>query len=126
MSKGTQEWFSYKEGKVPKNRMIGGSGFIGKDGIHMIKIRKLFPLAHRNEMQVKIKGSEVTLSEVKFSEDHRSEVAQSCLTLCDPVDCSLQAPPSMGFSRQEYWSGLSFPSPGDLPDPGIEPGSPTL
>ena len=32
----------------------------------------------------------------------------------------------MGFFRQEYWSGLSFPSPGDLPDPGIEPGSPTL
>ena len=37
-----------------------------------------------------------------------------------------QAPPSMGFSRQEYWSGLPLPSPGDLPDPGIEPGSPTL
>ena len=37
-----------------------------------------------------------------------------------------QAPPSMGFSRQEYWSGLPFPSPGDLPDPAIEPGSPTL
>ena len=35
-----------------------------------------------------------------------------------------QAPPSMGFSRQEYWSGLPFPSPGDLPDPGIKPGSP--
>ena len=34
----------------------------------------------------------------------RSEVAQSCLTLCNPMDC--QAPPSMGFSRQEYWSGL--------------------
>ena len=32
----------------------------------------------------------------------------------------------MGFSRQEYWSGLPFPSPGDLPDPGLEPGSPTL
>ena len=32
----------------------------------------------------------------------------------------------MEFSRQEYWSGLPFPSPGDLPDPGIEPGSPTL
>ena len=32
----------------------------------------------------------------------------------------------MGFSRQEYWSGLPFPSPGDLPDPGIEPGSPAL
>ena len=37
-----------------------------------------------------------------------------------------QTPPSMGFSRQEYWSGLPFPSLGDLPDPGIEPGSPTL
>ena len=37
-----------------------------------------------------------------------------------------QASPSMGFSRQEYWSGLPFPSPGDLPDPGIEPGFPTL
>ena len=37
-----------------------------------------------------------------------------------------QDPLSMGFSRQEYWSGLPFPSPGDLPDPGIEPRSPTL
>jgi len=37
-----------------------------------------------------------------------------------------QAPPSMGFSRQEYWSGLPFPSPGDLSDPGIELRSPTL
>ena len=37
-----------------------------------------------------------------------------------------QAPPSMGFSRQEYWSGLQFPSPGDLPDPNIEPGYPAL
>ena len=37
-----------------------------------------------------------------------------------------QAPPSMWFPRQEYWSGLPFPSPGDLPDPGIEPESPTL
>ena len=37
-----------------------------------------------------------------------------------------QAPLSMGFSRQEYWNGLPFPSPGDLPDPGIEPRSPAL
>ena len=43
-----------------------------------------------------------------------------------PWTVALQASPSMGFSRQEYWSGLPFPSPGDLPDPGIEPGSPTL
>ena len=40
-----------------------------------------------------------------------SEVAQSCPTLSDPMNCSLQAPPSMGFSRQEYWSGVPFPSP---------------
>ena len=49
------------------------------------------------------------------------------LTLCNPVGyVAHQAPPSMGFSRQEYWSGLPFPSPGDLPDSGIEPRSPTL
>ena len=39
---------------------------------------------------------------------------------------ALQAPPSTGFSRQEYWSELPFPSPGDLPDPGIKPRSPAL
>ena len=55
-----------------------------------------------------------------------SEVAQSCPALCDPMDCSHQALPSMEFSRQEYRSGLSFPSPGDLPDPGMEPRSPAL
>ena len=54
-------------------------------------------------------------------------VAQSSLTLWDPVDSvACQAPLSIGFSRQEYWSGLPFPSPGDFPDPGIEPGSPAL
>ena len=53
-------------------------------------------------------------------------VAQLCPTLCDSMDCACQAPLSMGFSRQGYWSGLPFPSPGDLPEPGIKPGSPTL
>ena len=43
-----------------------------------------------------------------------------------PWTVAYQAPLSMEFSRQEYWSGLPFPSPGDLPDPGNEPGSPTL
>ena len=43
-----------------------------------------------------------------------------------PWTIALQAPPPMGFSRLEYWSGLPFPSPGDLPNPGIEPRSPTL
>ena len=47
-------------------------------------------------------------------------VAQSCVTLRP------QGPPSMGFSRQEYWNGLPFPSPGNLPSPGVKPGSPAL
>ena len=41
-----------------------------------------------------------------------------------PWTVACQTPLSMGFSRQEYWNGLSFPSPGDLPNPGIEPASP--
>ena len=49
-----------------------------------------------------------------------------CLTLATPCTVVFQAPLSMGFSRQEYWSGLPFPSPEDLPNPGTEPGSPAL
>ena len=49
-------------------------------------------------------------------------VAQSCPTLCDPMDCRQQVLLSMLFSRQEYWSGLPFPSPGDLSDLGINLG----
>ena len=51
-------------------------------------------------------------------------VIQLCLTLCDPMDCSNQAPLSMEFFRQEYWSGLPCSPPGDLPDPVIEHKSP--
>jgi len=58
-------------------------------------------------------------------------VSQLCLTLCNLMDCSPwtvapQAPLSMGFSRQQDWSGLPCPPPGDLLNPGIEPRSPTL
>ena len=54
-------------------------------------------------------------------------VAQSCPTLCDPMNCiAHQAPLSIEFSRQEYRSGWPCPPPGDLPNPGIEPGSPAL
>ena len=53
-------------------------------------------------------------------------VSQWFLTLCHPTDCSPQAPLCMEFSRQEYCSGLPFLSPGDLPNPGIEPRSPAL
>ena len=51
----------------------------------------------------------------------------SCVLLfVTPWTVAYQVPPSMGFSRQEYWSGLLFASPGYLPNPGIEPGSPAL
>ena len=50
-------------------------------------------------------------------------VTESCLTVVTPWTVACQAPHSMGFSRQEYWSGLPFPIPLDLPDPGIKPTS---
>ena len=53
-------------------------------------------------------------------------VTKSCLTVATPWTVACQAPLSMGFSRQEYWSGLPFPSLGDLPGPGMELGSSAL
>ena len=53
-------------------------------------------------------------------------VTKLCLTLATPWTVACQAPLSLGFLRQEYWSRLPFLSPGDLPDPGIEPVSPAL
>ena len=53
-------------------------------------------------------------------------VIKSCPTLATPWTVACQALQSMGFSRQEYWNGLPFPSQGDLPNPGIKRGSPAL
>ena len=61
-----------------------------------------------------------------MSMDGGGLVTKSCLTLVTPWTVACQAPLSMGFSRQEYWSGLPCPSPEDLPDLGTEPRSPTL
>ena len=70
--------------------------------------------------------------DLKFSTKKRSDiyfkgmcvlVVQLCPILCDSWTGAHQTPLSMGFSRQEYWSGLPFPPPGDLPKPGIEPTS---
>ena len=63
----------------------------------------------------------------KFNKDFGDGlVAKSCPTLATPWTVACQAPLSMGFSRQEYWSRLPFPSPGDLPNPGTKPRSPAL
>ena len=61
-----------------------------------------------------------------YNMPHAGSVTQSCPTLCTPWTVARQVPLSMGFSRQGYWSRLPFPSPGDLPNPGIEPESPAL
>ena len=55
-----------------------------------------------------------------------AKLLHSCPALCDPMGVARQAPLLMGFPRQEYWSGLPCPPPGDLPNPGIEPMSPVL
>ena len=57
---------------------------------------------------------------------HVCLVTQSCPSLCDPMDCSLLDSFVHGFPRQEYWSGLPFPPPGDLSNPGIKLAVPTL
>ena len=83
------------------------------------------------EAQAGIKIARRNINNLRYADDttlmaeSESEVAQSCL-FATPWTVVYQAPPSMGFSRQECWSGLTFPSPGDLPDPGIEPRSPAL
>ena len=57
---------------------------------------------------------------------HACSVAQSCLTLDNPMDCSPAGSSVHGVSQAEYWSGLPCPPPRDLPDPGIKPASPAL
>ena len=58
--------------------------------------------------------------------EHMKDCSRSCLTLCSHRDCDHQASLSMGFPRQDQWSGLPFPSPGGLLNSGIEPVSPAL
>ena len=65
-------------------------------------------------------------SHVEFREKVNLLVTKSCPTLMTSWTVAFQVPLSMWFPRQEYWNGLPFPSPGDLPDPGIKPASPAL
>ena len=71
-------------------------------------------------------SSLVVLMYVKQSTQLSLLFSRSCLTVRNPVDCSLPVPLSMEFFRQEYWSGLPFPSSGEIPHPGIKPASPAL
>ena len=66
----------------------------------------------------------IKLSPVKLSESE--SVSHLCLTLWDPMVCSLPGSPVHEILQEEYWSGLPFLPPGHLPDPGIKPRSPTF
>ena len=76
-------------------------------------------------IELTLSGS-VTSAKALLVYEVKVPVTQLCLTLCDPMDYSPPPPLSTKFSRQDYWRGLPFPPPGDLPDPGMEPKSPVL
>ena len=71
-------------------------------------------------------GHELVIAEIVFWVDRICSDAQLCPTLCNPMDCIQPDSSVHWIFRQEYWSGLPFPSPGDLPHPAMEPGSPSL
>ena len=96
----------------------------------------LTPLAHTGSQGAP--GPEVSLLaktacgsgqqswELTAQEQSKCQLLSHIRLFATQLTVTCQAPLSMGFSRQEYWSGWPCPSPGDLPDPGIEPGSPAL
>ena len=80
---------------------------------------------HAPNAEAQDQGARFHMPNLKSSHDG-DLVAKWCLALATPWSVAQQAPLSMGFSRQEYWSRLPFSSPGDLPDPGTELESPAL
>ena len=74
--------------------------------------------------KIKWKKNQWTWRQSSAIQSIRETTLQSCLTLCDPVDCSNHVPLPMGFFWQEHWSGLPCPPLGGLPDPGIKQASP--
>ena len=71
-------------------------------------------------------SNERNLSGTTKGKERKVKLFSHVQLFATPWTVAYQAPPSMGFSRQGFWSGLPFPSPGDLPDPGIKLGPPTL
>ena len=89
------------------------------------------PALRADALPSDLPGKEVLNRQMLYPLSHQGKKWKVKLLSCvrlfvTPWTVAYQAPPSMGFSRQEYWSGLPFPSPGDLPDPGFAPGSPAL
>ena len=102
---------------------------IGDSTINTLALQRapceVFRKRNMNDMVLLSKIIHHTMISSLLYTDH--EKLLSCVQLfATPWTVTYQAPLSMGFYRQEYWSGLPFPSPGDLPNPGIKPGSPAL
>ena len=95
------------------------------------QILAIFPIHEKLEMACLMSRVFVwkNTKSLKPSKQHEATGYNETLNMSQevtPWTAAHQAPPSMGFSRQEYWSGLPFPPPGDLPNPGTEPRSPAL
>ena len=108
------KWLSDSVGRIHLLQSIGSFDTLVSGGISRIHSEKAVQLGRWRE-------ADHILAKEAFRE--RGEVV---LLFVTPWAVAHQAPLSMGLSRQEYWSGLPFPSPGDLPNPEIEPGSPEL
>ena len=116
-----------KRWKTVKDFIFMGSKIIvDGDFSHEIKTPLLLGKTAMTNLDSMLKSRDITLLTKVYTvkSESESEVVSNCLRSCGLA--AHQAPPSMGFSGQEYWSGLPFPSPGDLPNPGIEPRSPML
>ena len=70
--------------------------------------------SQKGMLRLRLYISHAQISNIRWIIKKASEVAHSCPTLCNPIDCSLPGSSSMGFSRREYWSGLPLPSPGHI------------
>ena len=108
---------SYKLTNSKNSAMTPGTPFIGQAQIfkHLLsksREHQQLPQSHPENMDSYTRKKVKSLSHIQL--------------FAIPWTVAYQPPLSMGFSRQEYWSGVPLPSPGDLPNPGIELGSPTL
>ena len=114
-----------EQGKVTKRRASTNQTTLSLQPQPLRHENKLIPGREQDKNpQEQLNEVEIGNQPVEELKDAKVWVAQPCLTLCNAtLTVACQAPLSMEFSRQEYWSGLSFPSPGDLPNPGIKPKS---
>ena len=116
------------DGKTVRDFILGGSKITADgDCSHEIKRRLLHGRKAMTNLDSILKSRDITLpTKVNLIKAVFFPLVMSDSLRPHRLTVAYHAPPSMGFSRQEYCSGLPFPSPGDLPDPGIEPRSPTL